>query len=86
MSEDKFQQSVAIGQGYIFGQLSGASGFERGNPRYTYQEFAGVGHYRFSDKFLIASRVRQQTVWNWNAFRQLILDNDQDYEAMAQIL
>lgn len=72
----QIQQSVAIGQGYIFGQLSGASGFERGNPRYTYQEFAGVGHYRFSDKFLIASRVRQQTVWNWNAFRQLILDND----------
>lgn len=72
----QIQQSVGIGKGYLFGQLTGSSGFERGNPRYTYQEFSGVGHYRFSENFLIASRLRQQTVWNWNAFRQLILDND----------
>lgn len=72
----QIQQSVGVGKAYLFGQLSGSSGFDRGNPRYTYQEFSGIAHYRFSDNVLIASRLRQQTVWNWNAFRQLILDND----------
>lgn len=72
----QIQQSVTIGKGYIFGQLTGSSAFATGNPRYTYQEFNGVAHYRFSENMLIASRIRQQTVWNWGAFRQLILDND----------
>lgn len=72
----QIQQSTGIGNGYVFGQLTGSSSFVTGNPRYTYQEFNGVAHYRFSEHAVVATRVRQQTVWNWGAFRQLVLDND----------
>ncbi len=70
------EKSYYDGSLYLFGQLKAASGFIRSSARYTYQEFYGVGFYRLSDKFLITSRIRQQTVWNWPADRQLILDND----------
>ncbi len=61
---------------YLFGQITGASGFKRANGVYTYQEFLGLGFYRLSSVFLLAARVREQAVWNWGALRQLILDND----------
>jgi hypothetical protein len=61
---------------YLFGRIVGASGFERSQGKYTYQEFYGVGFYRFTKSLLLCSRIRQQTVWNWDAERQLILDTD----------
>lgn len=60
---------------YLFGQLTGASGFQRSQGRYTYQEFLGHGFLRFSNSLLLAARFNQQTVWNWTAYRQLLLDN-----------
>ncbi|MDQ1267226.1 MAG: Omp85 protein [Bacteroidota bacterium] len=70
------EQSYYDDKLYIFGQLTGSSGFERSRGHYTYQEFLGLGFYRFTKEFLLAARIRQQTVWNWNTVRQLILDND----------
>lgn len=61
---------------YLSGQLSAGSGFAGSQARYTYQEFLGRGFYRVSSRSILAARVRQQTAWNWTAFRQLVLDND----------
>ncbi len=60
---------------YLFGQLTGASGFWHSQGQYTYQEFLGLGFLRFSNSLLLAARFNQQTVWNWTAYRQLLLDN-----------
>lgn len=64
------------GRLYLFGQMTGASSFKRASGKYTYEEFYGLGFYRLNKSLLLAARFRQQTVWNWNALRQLILDND----------
>ncbi|MFP4528543.1 MAG: hypothetical protein ACLFQX_08340 [Candidatus Kapaibacterium sp.] len=61
---------------YLFGRVVGASGFARSQGRYTYEEFYGVGFYRLNRNLLLTGRVRQQTVWNWDAQRQLIIDTD----------
>ncbi len=61
---------------YLFGQLTGASGFIQSNGIFTYQEFSGMGFYKITDEIVLATRIRQQTVWNWYALRQLILDNE----------
>ncbi|HCN05264.1 MAG TPA: hypothetical protein DIS79_06550 [Bacteroidetes bacterium] len=34
----------------------------------------GQGHVRLSDHFVVTSRLRTQTAWNWLAYRQLVLD------------
>ncbi len=78
------EKSHYDGDLYLYGRLKAASGFVSSFAKYTYQEFFGVGFYRLSDNFLLASRIRQQSVWNWPANRQLILDNDaglRGYEA-----
>ena len=62
---------------YAFGQITGASSITNSQGKYTYQEFLGTAFYRFTDNFLVTSRIRQQTVWNWaDALRQLVLDNE----------
>lgn len=62
---------------YLFLRLAGSSGFDKVvNPKYTYQEAYLSFFHKFTDRFLLASRISEQTVWNWKAFRQLILDND----------
>ena len=61
---------------YLFGQLTGGSAFSSSLGQYTYEEFLGLGFYRLTNDILLAARLRQQTVWNWNAQRQLLLDND----------
>jgi surface antigen Omp85-like protein len=70
------ERSYYDGTLYLCGQLTGASAFARSRGRYTYQEFMGHGFIRFSDELILAARVRQQTVWNWDKLRQLVLDND----------
>lgn len=60
---------------YLFGSITAGSGFaERAQPRYTYLEVQGLGHWRMSDHLVVAARLRSQTAWNWQAYRQLILD------------
>lgn len=70
------EKSYLWGNLYVFGQITGSSAFINSNGVYTYEEFLGLAFYRFTNYFLLAARVRQQTVWNWYANRQLILDND----------
>jgi hypothetical protein len=61
---------------YLYGRLGGGSGIRPGRARFTAVESHLLGHYRVSPTLLIAAQLRQQTVWNWDAFHQLILDND----------
>ena len=67
---------LADDRAYLFGRISAGSGFQRGQARYTAIESYGLGHWRLSTASLLVARFWQQTVWNWNAFRQLVLDND----------
>jgi hypothetical protein len=61
---------------YLFGRINAGSGFQRGEAVYTAIESYGLGHWRLTPTALVTARFWQQTVWNWNAFRQLVLDND----------
>lgn len=71
------QKSFYNKKSYLFLHVAGGSGFDKVvSPKYTYQESYVNFFHRFTDKFLFASRLSEQTVWNWNSFRQLILDND----------
>ncbi len=67
------EQSYYDGQNYLFGQVGGGSGFNRGNPRYTFQQSAGKAFRREGD-FIFATSFLQQTAWNWPAQRQLVMD------------
>jgi outer membrane protein assembly factor BamA len=62
------------GRLYLFGHIAAGSGFKGSSSKYTYQEFLGNAFYRFNKNLLLCTRIVQQTVWNWNALRQLILD------------
>jgi hypothetical protein len=70
------ENSVNTKNLYLFGQVSGSSSFSKAKARFTYQEFLGTAFYNISPGLLLAARVRQQSVWNWYAKRQLLLDND----------
>lgn len=70
------EASVYNGRSYLYGQLTGASAFKQSIASYTYQEFLGLGFTKLFDGLVLAARFRQQTAWNWSAFRQLVLDND----------
>lgn len=70
------EKSYLVDNFYFFAQITGASGFSMARGRYTYEEVMAKAFYRFNKNLLIATRFRQQTVWNWDKLRQLILDND----------
>ncbi len=69
---------------YLFGRINGASGFgsfsnaDGSNAgtvaRYTSLGVTGIAHWRATPHIVLAGRVSNQTVWNWNAFHQLVLD------------
>lgn len=61
---------------YVFARLVGASAFKRASGYFTYQEFYGNLFYKIFDKLVLTTRIQQQTVWNWQKIRQLILDSD----------
>lgn len=66
--EDKYYLLLGVG---------GSSGFNQySSPKYTYQESLINYYYKFSDNLLLTGRMFQQAVWNWTAWRQLILDSD----------
>jgi outer membrane protein assembly factor BamA len=70
------EQSYYNGKFYIFGGVKGASGFQNGYARYTYEEINFKTFYQFNKVFTLAANVRQQTVWNWYRDRQLLLDHE----------
>lgn len=69
---------------YLFGQVNGASGFGKSTSAgtsgagtqgyYTSVGLSGLAHWRPQQNIVLASRLQSQTVWNWNAFHQLVLD------------
>ncbi len=61
---------------YLYGMAEAASAFSYSSGRYTSVESVGLGHYFLTPGIVLTARMHQQTVWNWNAFHQLILDND----------
>lgn len=71
---DAEQSGLVTDDVYLFGSIGGASGFNRSGGRYTFLDAFGIGHWRASDNIVLASRFRVQTAWNWNAYRQLVLD------------
>lgn len=70
------EKSWLTGNLYLFGQLTGASSFAGSKAYYTYQEFFGLGFWRITPYLILAARFREQASWNWDALRQLILDNN----------
>ncbi|MDZ4745606.1 MAG: hypothetical protein SGJ05_06345 [bacterium] len=71
---DGEQSGLISNNVYLFGRVAGASGFNRTGGRYTFLETSGIGHWRASDHIVLTSRFQVQTAWNWNAYRQLVLD------------
>lgn len=59
---------------YAFGRISAGTGFSGSNARNTSLELLGIGHWRIDPSLVLTSRLRSQTVWNWNGFHQLVLD------------
>lgn len=72
---------------YLYGQVNGASGFGSvqstvpnappvvgTRAMYTSLGVTGLAHWRASSTMVLAGRITNQTVWNWNAFHQLVLD------------
>lgn len=70
------QSAIVAPDFYLFGRIASGTGLQRGAARYTYLETSGTGFYRINKSVVATARFRQQTAWNWQAFRQLILDND----------
>jgi len=67
---------------YADGLVQGGSGFGRvpegqvagSRALYTFVGVQGIGHWRASDNLVLTARVLAQASWNWNAYRQLVLD------------
>lgn len=59
---------------YLLGRIGAGSGFVGNNARYTHLDVSGLAHWRIDSTFVLTSRARAQTSWNWFAFRQLVLD------------
>lgn len=71
------EKSALFKNTYLYGQITGASAFQKNaKPKYTYLEFNGLAFHNFSPSWVLAARLKQQTAWNWDARRQLVLDND----------
>lgn len=70
----KGEQSYYDGTNYLFGHVSAGSGFEQGNPRYTYQSSMAKAFRRLGGDLTVGARFLQQTAWNWREQRQLVLD------------
>ena len=68
------EKSIYTKNLYLFAQLNGASSFRDRFAKYSFQSFYGAGFYKFNDKLLLAAQIKEQAVWNWPRYRQLILD------------
>ncbi len=70
----KAERSFLFDNFYIFLGVEGGSGFVYSKAKYTYQEFNGLFNYYINNNSNLILRLRQQTAWNWDKSRQLILD------------
>lgn len=62
---------------YIYLSAMGGSAFtNRAVAKYTYEEASINYFFHITKNLLFTGRFLQQTVWNWDKFRQLILDTE----------
>lgn len=61
---------------YLAGSISAGSGISQGTPINTALEIDAVGHWNPMSNMAIIGFYSQSSVWNWNGFKQLTLDND----------
>lgn len=61
---------------YLAGSISAGSGISQGTPINTALEIDAVGHWNPMSNMAIIGFFSQSSVWNWNGFKQLTLDND----------
>jgi hypothetical protein len=61
---------------YLAGSVSAGSGISQGTPINTALEIDAVGHWTPMSNMAIIGLFSQRSVWNWDGFRQLTLDND----------
>jgi len=61
---------------YLAGSVSAGSGISQGTPINTALEIDAVGHWNPMPNMAIIGFFSQRSVWNWDGFRQLTLDND----------
>lgn len=59
---------------YAFGRIAAGTGFSGSSARSTSLDLLGIGHWRIDPALVLTSRLRSQTVWNWDGFHQLVLD------------
>ena len=59
---------------YAYGHISAGTGFIGARARNTSVDVHAIAHWRVDPRLVITSRLRSQTVWNWNGFHQLVLD------------
>lgn len=68
------ERSFLTDKFYIYLGVEGGSGFVYSKAKYTYEEFNGLFNYLINDRSSLVLRVKQQTAWQWEKSRQLILD------------
>ncbi len=61
---------------YLAGSISAGSGISQGTPINTALEIDAVGHWNPKPNMAILGFISQRSVWNWDGFKQLTLDND----------
>lgn len=70
------ETSYYTGDFYVNLRAAAGSAFFSNQSKYVSQESEGLAFYNVTDNILITSKIQQQTVWRWDAMRQLILDTD----------
>ena len=71
------EKSFLTDKYYLLLGVGGASGFSKySTPKYTFQESLLHYYYKLMSNLLLTGRMNQQAVWNWTAWRQLIMDTD----------
>ncbi len=69
---------------YLYLMASGASGFNNYvKPKYTYQNAQANYYYKISKNFLLTGRVYEEAVWNWEGWRQLLIDSENGLRGYA---
>lgn len=69
---------------YLYLMASGASGFDNYvKPKYTYQSAQANYYYKISKNLLFTGRIFEEAVWNWEGWRQLLLDSENGLRGYA---
>ncbi len=61
---------------YLVGSISAGSGISQGTPINTALDIDAIAHWNPIENMAVLGIFHQRSVWNWDGFRQLTLDND----------